>query len=222
MSTKLPKGRPSPSTTPEAREAKRRRILEAAAAEFAQFGFDSASIESIAVRAGIGKGTIYGYTHSKDQLYSACLQLIADEMHQFLEETVSSIVEEAMRASDEPTSFHRFAPISEQLAHLAHRRQDFLAMYFDSIFGVNPRGRDLVVPSAREFIAGLEQLFMAAQSHGFVRTDAPAGMIASLVFMNRLAFPRMVDGLGLGTYSPTERTEFLFEMHWHGIAKPAP
>ncbi len=207
--------RSSPSLTPEDREAKRLRILEAAAAEFAQLGFDMTSIESIAVRAGIGKGTIYNYTGSKDQLFTECLQLFCDELRQLLEEAVS-----ASTALPLP---HRFALISQRLTDLGQRRHDFVTMYFAGIFGVNPRGRDLVVHSACAIITKLEQLFVLGQDDGSVRDDAPAGLIAPLYFMNRLGYSRMLESLDLRRHSPTEQAEFLVEMHWSAIkTKSAP
>jgi hypothetical protein len=96
-------------------------------------------------------------------------------------------------------------------------------MYFTSIFGANPRGNDLVVASARKVIAGLEELVVAGQQNGMVRSDIPADLVAALVFMNRLVFSRMLDGLNLGHHSWDERIEFLFNLHWHGVgAEQAP
>jgi AcrR family transcriptional regulator len=209
IAKRLPKSRSIPSTTPQDREAKRLRILEAAAAEFAQYGFDNASIESIASRAGFGKGTIYNYTGSKDQLFSECLQLFCDELHQLLEETV--------RTSTHVPDSQRVALINERLADLAQRRPDFVTMYFASMFGVHPRDRDLVVQSARKVITELEQLFVTGQRHGIVRDDAPADLMASLVFMNRLVFSRMLDSLDVRNHSRTKQAEFLFDMHWSAI-----
>jgi len=209
VAKRLPTSRSLPSTTPQDREAKRRRILEAAAAEFAQCGFDTASIESIASRAGIGKGTIYTYTGSKDQLFSACLQLFGDELHQLLDETVRTSIGLPLP--------HRFTLISQRLTDLGQRRADFVTIYFASMFGVHPRGRDLVVQSARTVITGLEQLFLLGQSEGVVRDDAPAGLMAPLYFMNRLGYSRMLDSLDLRTYTHTEQAEFLKDMHWSAI-----
>ena len=209
IAKRLPKSRSIPSTTPQDREAKRRRILEAAAAEFAQCGFDNARIESIASRAGIGKGTIYNYTGSKDQLFSACLQLFGDELHQLLDEI-------------EGTSTHlpesqRVALISQRFTDLAQRRADFVTIYFASMFGVHPRDRDLVVESARKVITELEQLFLLGQSDGIVRDDAPADLMASFVFMNRLVFSRMLDSLDMRNHSRTEQADFLLDIHWSAI-----
>jgi TetR/AcrR family fatty acid metabolism transcriptional regulator len=209
LAKRLPRSRSIPPTTPEEREAKRLRILEAAAAEFAQYGFDTASIESIASRAGIGKGTIYTYTSSKDQLFSECLQLFCDELHQVLDEIVTT-------STGLPLP-HRFTLISQRLTDLAQRRTDFVTMYFAGIFGVNPRGRDLIIQSARKVITGLEQLFLLGQSDGTVRNDAPAGLMAPLYFMNRLGYSRMLDSLDLRTFAHTEQAEFLKDMHWSAI-----
>ena len=47
------------------------RILSAAAEEFSQKGFRSASLRSIAKKAGVTTGAFYGYFRSKDQLFDA-------------------------------------------------------------------------------------------------------------------------------------------------------
>jgi AcrR family transcriptional regulator len=209
MTKRVQKSRSSPSTTPEDREAKRLRILEAAAAEFAKYGFDATNVESIALRADIGKGTIYNYIGSKDELFAECLQLFCDELRQVLDEAVGTAAELPPLA--------RTGHISRQLTDLGRRRNDFVTMYFTSIFGANPRGNDVVVISAREVIAGLERLVVSGQQNGMVRSDVPADMVAALVFVNRLTFARMLDGLDLGHHTWDERVEFLSDMHWRGI-----
>jgi AcrR family transcriptional regulator len=54
---------------PELRDKRKREILEAAAAVFADRGFRTARIADIAARAGIGKGTVYEYFRSKEDLF---------------------------------------------------------------------------------------------------------------------------------------------------------
>jgi AcrR family transcriptional regulator len=215
MTKREQKSRSSPTTTPEDREAKRVHILEAAATEFARYGFDATNVESIALRADIGKGTIYNYIGSKDELFAECLQFFCLELRHVLEETA--------RTGAELAPLARVAFISRQLADLGQRRHDFATMYFTSIFGANPRGHDVVIESAREVIAGLEQLVAGGQQKGVVRSDVPANLVAALIFVNRLTFSRMMDGLDLQDHTWDERMEFLFDMHWRGIrAEPAP
>jgi AcrR family transcriptional regulator len=193
----------------------RLRILEAAAAEFARHGFDATNVESIAARADIGKGTIYNYIGSKDELLAECLQLFCDELRQVLEETA--------RIAAELPPLAQASLYSRQVADLGRRRNDFVTLYFNSMTGANPRSNDVVAASAREVIAELEGLIVSGQANGLVRSEVPADMCAALIFMNRLVFSRMLDGLDLGHHSWDERVEFLFDIYWRGIhAEPVP
>ena len=66
-----PTGKPrrTPARSKVEREAKLQSILDAALDVFAQKGFAEARLEDVAVRAGIGKGTIYLYFSSKEALF---------------------------------------------------------------------------------------------------------------------------------------------------------
>jgi len=57
----------------EAAEQRRQSILEAARMVFARKGYDASGVEDIAEQAGIGKGTLYLYFPSKEQIYLAAL-----------------------------------------------------------------------------------------------------------------------------------------------------
>ncbi|NMO15660.1 TetR/AcrR family transcriptional regulator [Pyxidicoccus fallax] len=50
-------------------------ILEAAGEVFGRYGFKKASVEDIARRAGVGKGSIYLHFESKEALFDACARL---------------------------------------------------------------------------------------------------------------------------------------------------
>ena len=58
-------------STANDRGDKRPRLVEAAAAVFAEKGYASTRVADIAVRAGVGKGTVYEYFSSKDELLFA-------------------------------------------------------------------------------------------------------------------------------------------------------
>lgn len=70
-------GVPRPKITSPKEEAqkarKRRRILDAALAEFARNGFAGASMQAIADAAGVSKPTLYKYIGQKDDMLSAIL-----------------------------------------------------------------------------------------------------------------------------------------------------
>src|SRR5260370_1523109 len=60
--------------TADARQATRARLLAAAAEEFSRAGLERASIDAISLAAGYGKGTIYNYFPSKEELFLAVLE----------------------------------------------------------------------------------------------------------------------------------------------------
>ena len=58
-----------PRVTEATRAEHRRKLLEAATAEFAAKGFDGARVDDISLAAGLGKGTIYNYFESKHEVF---------------------------------------------------------------------------------------------------------------------------------------------------------
>jgi len=62
----------------------RQKLLEAAAAEFAQNGFVGANINQISLSAGFAKGTIYNYFPSKRALMLALIEEIAARHNAFI------------------------------------------------------------------------------------------------------------------------------------------
>ncbi|MFI5310814.1 MAG: TetR/AcrR family transcriptional regulator [Gemmatimonadales bacterium] len=57
-------------------EERPRQILDAALAVFAEHGIAAARLEEIASRAGVSKGTIYLYFHSKEDLFREVVRLL--------------------------------------------------------------------------------------------------------------------------------------------------
>ena len=62
------------STNIRSRGNKKDRIIEAAAQVFARSGYSNASVASIARQANIGKGTVYEYFQSKEDLFFAVFE----------------------------------------------------------------------------------------------------------------------------------------------------
>jgi AcrR family transcriptional regulator len=65
-----PVGRPPDA---ELQERRRAEILDAATAVFSERGFAAADVQEIADTTGIGKGTVYRYFPSKDELFLAAV-----------------------------------------------------------------------------------------------------------------------------------------------------
>ena len=69
MSTQKPKKRVRPT-----RAATRERLLRAAGTVFAERGYDRASLDDVAVAAGLTKGAVYSSFASKDELFYALMR----------------------------------------------------------------------------------------------------------------------------------------------------
>jgi AcrR family transcriptional regulator len=60
----------------EIREERRGQILDAAIKVFAEKGFSEATVDDIVAQAGLSKGALYWYFHSKDELIASILDFI--------------------------------------------------------------------------------------------------------------------------------------------------
>lgn len=73
------------------RDAKRERILGAAARVFAERGLDEASMRKIAAEAGCTTGAIYPLFKSKEAIYAELLSRSLDDLHRLLQDTDGSL-----------------------------------------------------------------------------------------------------------------------------------
>lgn len=69
---------------PEAVRQRKRVVLDAAAKEFAAKGYGDADMDRIAETANVGKGTIYRYYNSKEQLFEAVADDAIDRLWHFV------------------------------------------------------------------------------------------------------------------------------------------
>jgi len=74
----------------KSRDLKRDRILRAAGEVFASRGFNGSRIADIADRAVIGKGTVYEYFSSKEDLFFAVFERLIDEMYTAMDSGIAS------------------------------------------------------------------------------------------------------------------------------------
>jgi TetR/AcrR family fatty acid metabolism transcriptional regulator len=75
------------------KQEKRSQILDAAMRVFAQKGVNGAKIADIAEAAGIGKGTVYEYFQSKEEIISASFRYFMDTMGVTIGRRVSKLTD---------------------------------------------------------------------------------------------------------------------------------
>jgi AcrR family transcriptional regulator len=182
------------------RASARKAIVDATLALLAERGFQAATMEAIALRAGVGRNTIYRRWSSKEELIVEALEeLIADLDIRERGDVYSLLLDwirDFARIFGDPL-YGRILPVV--LGEL-QQNPAFAEVYAEQV--VRPRYEALVGVLRR------------AVERGELRRDADVEQIADL-----LAAPPFVRVLPVGLPPVTERyAEELLETIWHGIA----
>ncbi|MEU5692732.1 TetR family transcriptional regulator [Actinosynnema sp. NPDC020468] len=144
-------------------EETRRRLKEAAVAEFAEHGLAGTRMDRVAARAGINKERLYNYFGDKERLFTTVL---ADELAKIAAAVPVGSLEDVGDYAGRCFDYHRENPHLARLLQweaLAHRDREV-------------PDRERRAAHYREKVAA----FAAAQSAGRVTTSVPA---ADLVFL---------------------------------------
>jgi TetR/AcrR family transcriptional regulator of autoinduction and epiphytic fitness len=83
-------------------------ILKAAAQSFAQFGYKATTMDLVSKIANVGKGTIYTFYSTKEELFAEILHKALDEMNQILAQSIQqsdSFLENLFRLLDDMLEF---------------------------------------------------------------------------------------------------------------------
>jgi AcrR family transcriptional regulator len=141
----------------------RERVIEAAAVVFAERGMD-AGVDEVAMRAGVGKATVYRSFETKEHLYAA----VAVQRARWFEERAEA-------AAERPDAF---AALEELLVATAEMQAG------DRVVGSSLYGRAAEVPDLaegrRRARAALERLVSKARDAGGVRADVTAEDVGTL------------------------------------------
>jgi AcrR family transcriptional regulator len=190
-------------------EFRHEEILEAARKSFAEKGFRETSVEEIARRAGLAKGTIYLYYSSKQALYAAALKDGLASLGRRMENEVAagSTIEEKIRAF-----------ISAKLTYFEEHR-DFFRIYLAE-FG-NALAHPLWIHddlrlSQSKQIQLLTSALEEAVASRRLRRLRPEAVALAIMNMTRGAVASRL--LGLSKAAIEEDIDLLFELTWKGLA----
>ena len=89
-----PRTRPQKPPTPARQAALHRRceeILEKAISLFAAHGYAGTDTQLLADELQVGKGTLYRYFHSKEELFLAAVDVVIRRMHERIEASLASV-----------------------------------------------------------------------------------------------------------------------------------
>jgi AcrR family transcriptional regulator len=181
--------------------ARRAAIIEAAEAEFGAHGFSSGSLNVIARRAGVAKGSLFQYFADKRDLYA----FIADIGSQ----RVRSYIEDLIRELDSSRPFFEFLTdlLDAWVAYFAEHPRE-RALHAAASLEVDTDARVSVRSVIhRHYLEVLRPLVRDAQIRGDLRADSDTDALLSLLLLifPHLALAPYMRGLDpiLGLDEPT-------------------
>jgi len=190
-------------------ERRRASILRAAREVFSRLGFAVATVDDVAERAAIAKGTLYLYFRSKEEIYLACL---LEEVHELMRRSREEMESKPdLRSKLEAYFRVRF--------EFCEKHEAFYRIYQAEYSGLFMKGR--AIP--KEFRALLEQsldymteVIERGAKSGEIRS-VPARSAASVVLdLSRgIAEKRL---LGFSHLTTLEEIDFLVGFIWRGLA----
>ena len=194
---------------PDERERKRLHLLEVAAGEFARLGFDGANINTISELAGFGKGTVYLYAASKEELFLDVLREIGAQTRAALAESLDA-------SADAPVPA-RLRAMAQAFAELAAEHPDFTRLQASSLFGVNRRFQGVAAALLREAVVELARSLERDVAREALR-PVDAESLAVLLIGILQTFALLPDALGLAANATPQRIDMVVDTLWRGLA----
>lgn len=112
----------------------KKKVLEAAGQLFANKGFAETSVDEIADRAGVAKGTIYTHFSSKDEILVTILRIgnteLTEQIHRLMREDLpypsrlKNVCKAMLKYLDHHQHFHRVYSIQRQMVPLQECHSD--------------------------------------------------------------------------------------------------
>lgn len=159
----------------EMQELVRQRLVDTAARQFGESGFDVARIDAISRDAGLGKGTVYNYFASKQELFGAVIQ-----------EGARRAVER-FRAADPGGSVRdRLLAVAEADVSLVREDEAFIKVLVREAMSFRPETYPIVTRHLLPYISAVAEILRDGVDRGLVRSDKPVDQLA-LMFVGTLS-----------------------------------
>jgi AcrR family transcriptional regulator len=193
----------------EASEIRRLAILDGARKVFARQGYTETVVDDIAAEVGIGKGTLYLYFASKEQIYLAALLQDARELDRLTRECMAAAV----------TWQDKLRAYMDVRLRYFDTHQDFVRIYMTEFRNMCMQGKppDTELHHlAQQGEAQLAQIFAAAAARGEVRPVDPELAAMTVSDLTRGLMERRLRGWG-GTAGPAD-AEFALDVMCRALA----
>jgi AcrR family transcriptional regulator len=151
----------------ETRQKVRRRLLETAAHHFAERGLDGAQIDAIALAAGYGKGTVYNYFATKEDLFAEVLaEGCRSAVQRYAARTHEGSVRDCLRA------------LAAADVAVLREEEGFMKVVVREAMSFNPRTYPMIVEHMAPYVVQVQQVLERGLAAGEIRDDRPVGQLA--------------------------------------------
>ena len=195
----------------EAAAHRRHAILEAARTVFARQGYANTGVEDIAGQAGIGKGTLYLYFPSKEQIYLAAL----------LEEARRLDAESRAAMAAAATWQEKLRAFVEVRLRYFDEHQDFMRIYMTEFRTMCLLGKPVHAELYRlteQCESQLAQMFATAAGRGEIREIDPELAAMTVSDLIRGLMERRLRQLGRPVGQAD--TDFVLELVGRALGRP--
>lgn len=188
-------------------EDKRYQILQAAVEKFIEHDFYNVKMEQIADRAGVGKGTIYEYFTSKEDLFK-------ESFTYWIEKYELIFLENYVQTKSVKDNLHHIMKI-----HLRFFRENshWVRLLFNERPSFMRELDELLLERRKLQLQGIEALLLFGVESGEVRPNINAELTARIFF--NLSFTVIGGMLLLDELEPdNEKADYIFDFFWRGVA----
>jgi AcrR family transcriptional regulator len=185
-------------------EEKRLTLLEVAANEFVQYGYEQASINRILEAGGMSKGAAYYYFDDKADVFVTTVR------HYTMD--ILNEINERLLTSTRDNFWERLAGLYQDFVPIGDKDSwELGAIRVLYELAENSRTIPQINDLFREINQSIEALVLHGQSIGVVRTDLPVSLLIQLI----LGFDSGMDTWmmeHIHTYSPEEQQHILITL----------
>ncbi|MBR2875937.1 MAG: TetR/AcrR family transcriptional regulator [Clostridia bacterium] len=153
-------------------EEKRKRVLEAATTEFADYGFENTSIQQIAKKAEISVGSVYKYFENKEELFS----MVVKEGLSLLEELL------VKHSSSDEDVIVKAEAVLKELLRFSRKHPQLIKLYCSITTGNNTEFSSMLAKRVESISANVyTEVIKSAQKTGDIREDISPEFFAFLL-----------------------------------------
>jgi AcrR family transcriptional regulator len=202
ISARTPNGKPVSSDIRSRREEE---ILAAATRLFAEQGYANADTQALADRLGVGKGTLYRYFASKQELFLAAVDRQVEQFHEVLQEATAHVEDPLQRVARAVEMYLNFFTSHPEFVELSIQER----AYF----------KDVALERRNKYLQPWKELFRELIAAGRVR-DVPVERITDVLcdLLHGTMFSNYFDQRDRST---GEQARDILDIAFHGILSDA-